>query len=136
MRCVQVYSLSKEGTIWLAPSLFVKDFRSRDGTDVILIDMELVGLLDTLSSIVGRRVSILSGYRTPSFNQEVCGARFSEHLYGCAADIRVEGMSPKVLYEILDTNVMPDKGGLGLYPTFVHLDTRPKKSRWRKNVKC
>lgn len=45
---------------------------------------------DHLSSVAGKDVPVLisSGYRSPALNRAVGGADTSDHLRGCAADIR------------------------------------------------
>ncbi|MBO5366677.1 MAG: peptidase M15, partial [Peptococcaceae bacterium] len=51
---------------------------------------------------------------------------------GIAADIVVKGVSPSKVAAYADL-LMPDKGGIGEYRTFVHVDVRHEKSRWRGN---
>ncbi len=80
-------------------------------------------------------ISITSGYRTKEYNSSsaVGGAKNSQHLYGKAADIKVEGMDPLDLYGIILSLIKAGKmhnGGLGLYNTFVHYDVRDDKARW------
>jgi uncharacterized protein YcbK (DUF882 family) len=48
-------------------------------------------------------------------------AKNSQHMYGNAADIKIDGVSPKEIYDWLNSW---HKGGLGLYPTFTHVDVR------------
>jgi len=56
-----------------------------------------------------------------------------------AADIRIKGMSPKEIREIVVTLIKEGKikkGGVGLYKTFVHYDVRGRNTRWSgKGVK-
>ena len=80
---------------------------------------------------IGRPVYINSGYRTPSHNKKVGGAKYSYHMYGMAADIRAEGIEPKMLYDYLDT-MLDGWGGLELHNTFVHVDVRDGK--WRSKA--
>jgi len=49
---------------------------------------ELIDKLDELRHLIGRSITITSGYRTPKFNTLVGGDRNSEHIYGLAADLR------------------------------------------------
>jgi len=51
-----------------------------------------VNLLEPLRLRVGP-IKISSGYRSSLLNSKVGGATNSDHLYGCAADILVPGMS-------------------------------------------
>ena len=73
-----------------------------------------------------RPITITSGYRTPSHNKTVGGAKNSFHLCGMAADIVVEGLSPRQVQVILKD--WP--GGMGLAETFTHLDIRPYRARF------
>ena len=75
---------------------------------------------------------ITSGYRTPTHNKEVGGAKYSYHMRGMAADIRVKGMSPKELANKLDA-IVPDECGIIVYKNWVHFDVRHQK--YRKGVK-
>ena len=82
-------------------------------------------------------MTITSAYRTPAHNAKAGGAKFSQHLYGRAADIRVQGVSVEAVAAYAES-LMPDRGGVGRYPVkagraagWVHVDTRADKARWR-----
>lgn len=126
---IKAYSRAKEGNIKLAPNFKVNEFRCKDGSDVIFIAPELVELLQKIRNRYGKAVNINSGYRTPAYNKKVGGATYSQHLYGTAADIRITGVKPKDLAAYVET-LMPNKGGIGIYKNFVHVDVREVKSRW------
>ena len=53
--------------------------------------------LESVRSLLGKPISISSGYRSTRVNSAVRGAGNSYHLYGLAADIKVKGMTP---YEV------------------------------------
>lgn len=116
------YSLSKDGSKQLSANFKVSDFKCRDGSDVVLVNPSLVDLLEKIRSHFGRPVKVVSAYRTPKYNRMLKGAaKNSQHMYGNAADIKIDGVSPKEVYDWLNTW---HKGGLGLYPTFTHIDVR------------
>jgi hypothetical protein len=46
------------------------------------------------AALGGKPVMINSAYRGPEVNAHVGGQKTSQHLVGCAADIRIPGMSP------------------------------------------
>ena len=96
---------------------------------VTKLDDALVEWLQKIRDHYGKAVNINSAYRTPTYNKKVGGATYSQHLYGTAADIRINGVKPKDLAAYIET-LMPNYGGIGIYPTFVHVDIRKVKSRW------
>lgn len=109
----------------------VREFACKDGSQVVFIDSYLVSILDILRNKIGKPVIINSGYRTPERNKAVNGAKYSYHMRGMAADIRVNGMSAKELAKKLNEIVL-DECGIIVYNTWVHVDTRTKK--YRKGV--
>ena len=54
--------------------------------------------LEVLRERSGGPVSINSGYRSPQLNKKVGGVPTSNHLTGCAADIRVADMEQLIRY--------------------------------------
>jgi hypothetical protein len=57
----------------------------------------LAGVLEQVRALVGRPVTVSSGYRSPVLNAAAGGARDSAHMQGLAADITVAGLAPKEL---------------------------------------
>ena len=58
----------------------------------------LCGWLEVLRERAGTPIRINSGYRSPQLNRKIGGAPTSNHLTGCAADIRVSGMEQLIQY--------------------------------------
>ncbi len=112
--------------IRLSPNFTLAEFACR-GDGSVKIDPELVRKLQQLRDRVGKPVVITSGYRTPAYNKTVGGAAQSQHLYGKAADIIVEGMSPATVANHAEAVGF---GGIGRYSTFTHVDVRAIKARW------
>lgn len=90
-----------------------------------------------------RRVHILSGYRTPEYNAAKNGAPDSQHMYGRAADIMVDGMTAEELHGLIASLIASGRvqlGGLGMYSDKkygVHIDIRPTEGRvaqWGANI--
>ena len=127
---VRCYSLAKDGNLALSANFKVREFRCQDGSDPVFISPKLVEVLQKIRSHFQSPVTVNSGYRTPGHNKKVAGAAYSQHLYGTAADIRVKGVSPEAVAAFVET-LLPDSGGIGVYPTFVHVDVREKRSRWK-----
>ena len=48
---------------------------------------------------------------------------------GRAADIQITGVPPKKVAAYAET-LLPNKGGIGIYGSFTHIDVRDTKSRW------
>ena len=133
---IRQYSLAKDGSRRLAPSFTVREFRCRDGSDVVMIDESLVVLLQCIREHFGKAVTITSGYRTAAHNAAVGGAKSSQHLLGRAADIQVAD-TPVEDVAAYAESLMPTWGGVGRYPVkagrtkgWVLVDTRANKSRW------
>lgn len=55
-------------------------------------------LLEPLRNIIGKPICVSSGYRCEELNKAVGGSSTSQHRYGQAVDIYVNGMSAKTLY--------------------------------------
>ena len=127
---IKAYSKAKDGNKKLSANFRVREFACSDNTDPIFIDTELVNVLQKIRTHFGKSVTITSAYRTPAKNKACGGQTYSQHLYGRAADIKVKGVSPKTVAAYAE-KLMPNKGGIGTYATFVHIDVRTVKARWR-----
>ena len=126
---VKVYSKAKEGNVKLSKNFTVKEFACSDGTDTVFISLTLVNLLQKIRNHFGKAVIINSAYRTEAHNKSIGGATYSQHKYGLAADIHINGVTPKEIAAYVET-LMPSSGGIGIYKSFVHVDVRLVKSRW------
>lgn len=96
---------------------------------------ELANQLQALRDHFGKPISIESGYRSAEHNLKIGGALKSFHVTGQAADIKVEGITPQQVFDAIEALIKAGKmkeGGLGLYNTWVHYDTRGKRIRWDK----
>jgi len=124
----------------------LKEFESKDGgkmpSDVYLNIVKLVGQLQFLRDYTGRAITVNSGYRSPEHNAKIGGAHkiingkrveTSQHVFGKAADITIEGLKPAEVYKLIDELIdmgLMLQGGLGSYESFTHYDIRKTKSRW------
>lgn len=100
---IKAYSLEKDGNKKLSANFAVKEFRCKDGTDPIFIDDVLVKLLQNIRNHFGKAVTITSAYRTAAHNKAVKGATYSQHCYGMAADIRIQGVDVETLATYAET---------------------------------
>lgn len=121
----------------LTANFSLAEFQSHDGAafpqSVIPNLRELATQLEVLRAEVGTSIHITSGYRSPAHNAAVGGAKNSQHMKGQAADITVSGLTPsqvKAKIEKLIKSGRMKQGGVGLYSTFVHYDTRGTAARW------
>jgi uncharacterized protein YcbK (DUF882 family) len=106
------------------------EFACKCGCDFSAVDVELLGVLESLREHYGAPITITSGCRCEAHNAAVGGAPKSYHVRGLAADISVSGESPAVVAEFLD-GLYPDNYGIGTYSGWVHLDVRPGTyARW------
>lgn len=126
---VKGYSLAKDGERAITKNFRVREFKCKDGSDVIFVSDELVKVLQQIRDHFGKAVTINSAYRTPTYNKKIGGATYSQHQYGTAADIVVSGVAPSEVYKYADS-ILPGKGGVGKYATFTHVDVRETKSRF------
>lgn len=126
---VKVYSKAKDGNTKLSANFKVSEFACNDGSDVVFVAPKLVEVLQAIRDHFKAPVTINSGYRSVSYNKKIKGAQFSQHQYGTAADIQVQGVEPKYVYAYAE-KLLPKTGGIGLYDTFTHVDVRTAKSRW------
>ncbi len=119
----------------------LSEFASKDGSktppQVAAKLKELAKNLQVLRDVVGVPISLTSGYRSPEHNASVGGVSNSQHVQGVAADIRVQGMSPREVHALIEKLIAEGKmaqGGLGLYirQGFVHYDIRGTAARWSK----
>ena len=91
---------------------------------------ELFAVLELVRLRFREPVTITSGYRCPTHNMNVGGARGSRHMKGDAADISVRNVTPKCVEQfLLDT--FPNSYGIAAGKGFTHIDTRPVKARWK-----
>lgn len=89
-------------------------------------------IVDDLRDYFGKPCVILSSYRSKAYNKKCGGVKFSRHLHFDALDIAIAGVSPRDAYNVLLSWRRAGRftGGLGLYNTFVHIDTRGYNATW------
>ncbi len=122
---VREYSLAADGNKVVSKNFKVKEFRCRDGSDKILIDVDFVkDKLQKIRDHFGAPVTINSAYRTPAYNTKVKGAKASYHLQGRAFDIVVERHTPQEVARYAQTLGIH---GIIQYNGFVHVDSRETK---------
>ena len=127
---IVTYSLKSDGEKQISKNFKVKEFRCKDGSDTILIDVDFVkNFLQPIRDHFGAAVTINSGYRTAAYNTKVGGVKNSYHVKGQAFDIVVKGHAP---LEVAKYAQSLGINGIIQYNTFVHLDSRLNKY-WARN---
>lgn len=121
----------------LTKNFSLSEFDCRDGSkmppEVFNNVLLLVKELQVLRDYIGKSITINSGYRSPNYNRSIGGASRSQHLLGKAADIRVNGISPRELRGIIEELIKDGRlnfKGIGAYTNFTHVDIRERRARW------
>ena len=136
---VELPKQEETGTFWDEIEFFSrKEFRCtchRCGGFPVEPEETMVRVVDEIRRRANVPISIVdsggSGIRCKEHNAEVGGAANSEHLYGRAADLH-SSLPPSRLKQIAEqvtAEMIPGKGGIGLYSWGIHVDTG-KYSRW------
>lgn len=103
------------------------EFICKCGCGQNTVDYALVILLEKIRAHFDVPVWITSGSRCRQHNTVVGGSEHSQHIYGRAADIVVDGIPPHLVAELAD---QLDAAGVGDYRDFTHVDTRNGFGRW------
>lgn len=85
--------------------------------------------LEELRAIAGP-LEVNSGYRCNEHNRKVGGSKNSYHPRNMAVDIYSRKHAPDALAEMAGEIEAFWYGGIGIYPTFVHVDIGPQR-RWK-----
>jgi len=120
----------------LSPHFNEREFRCRDGDRGLRnqaycnggvgtgIDPRLIQGLEELRTRIGKPIVVSSGYRCLPYNKHLGGAAKSQHLFGTAADVWVQGMTTEQIMAVVED--LDIGTGRGLYPGqgIVHIDVR------------
>ena len=113
----------------VAPNFRAREFdcQGRGCCTATLIDEKLVEYLQKIRTHFGKPV-YLTAYRCKDHNARTPNAApNSYHVYGQAADFHIDGVAPGEIAKYAESIGVQ---GIGLYDTFVHIDTRKVKSFW------
>ena len=78
-------------------------------------------ILEPVRDIVHKPVQVTSGYRSPTVNALVGSKPTSQHITGCAADIKVAGVSPDVLIKAIIGAGLPYEQVILEFSSWVHV---------------
>lgn len=110
-----------------------KELACKDGTPyptkwINTRALEVSDSFEIIRAAFGNKpIRILSAYRSPAHNKKIGGARHSQHMNGRALDLMPpEGVNVLEFFNVIKKFAKETKiRGIGLYETFVHIDTRP-----------
>jgi zinc D-Ala-D-Ala carboxypeptidase len=119
--------------------LTVSETAARKGLDNTPPDDALFNLrrlalfLEDVRTIIGKPIRINSAYRSPEVNGSVGGKTTSQHCLGCAADIRVPGMTPNEVVKKLKASNLQYDQLIREFDSWTHIsipntkDAKPRK---------
>ena len=122
---VRMFSFKESGDLRISRNFTLKEFRCRDGSDRVLVDVDFVrDKLQAIRDCFNAPVTVNSAYRTEAYNKKIGGAKSSYHCKGQAFDIVVKGHTPQQVAQCAQAlGIM----GIIQYNGFVHVDSRPTR---------
>lgn len=94
----------------------------------------LCGLLEKVKEVIGNKpVFINSGFRSKQVNDAVGSKDSSQHRLGCAADIRVPGMTPKQIISACILARLPYDQIILEFDSWVHISVPNTESDVPRN---
>lgn len=103
------------------------DFKCKCGCGQGEWNPRLKNILNEFREFLNTPVIVTSGYRCPTHNSKVGGAKNSYHVKSMAVDIVVRGYTGPQLYQQLMRFGRDKFGGVGIARTFLHLDLGPTR---------
>lgn len=126
-------SIFKRGqNVQLTNNFHLREFECKCGECAhTLVDLDHVDRLEKLRRFFNRKITITSGFRCAEYNKVVGGVLDSQHTLGTATDIQIKDATPWEVY----TAAIGIFDGVGVYDTFVHVDSRSEEARWDKRTR-
>jgi len=93
----------------------------------------LAELLEQVRKVLGKPISINSGYRCKQVNDSVGSKDTSQHRIGCAADIRVTGMTPSQVCEAIKASDIQFDQLIREFDSWTHISVPNKASDSPRN---
>ena len=115
----------------LSKNFSKREFVCRCGCGRFNLSPVLLDALQRFRDYLGVPLHVNSGCRCEKHNAAEGGDKNSMHLYGKAADIWADDISAQDLARLAEVIPEFSNGGIGRYATFIHVDVRGRKARWR-----
>jgi hypothetical protein len=97
--------------------------------------LRLAAFLERIRVVLGNKpISITSGYRCKLVNESIGSKETSQHRYGCAADIRVIGMTPRQVCEAIIKSKLEYDQVILEYDSWTHVSIPLLEFKYRKNA--
>lgn len=101
----------------LSPHYKVSDYVKGSRSKQFVVCLKTVQIMETMWNYFGKAVVNSCGYRDPAYNSSLSGAaKGSMHLWGCAVDFEIAGLSAPVIGEFIHT-YFPNDCQIGVYGT-------------------
>jgi zinc D-Ala-D-Ala carboxypeptidase len=84
-----------------------------------------VNILEPLRAALGKPIRVTSGLRVPVLNTIIGGVSTSDHCFGRAADITVEGVPAKALCEAIKSLGLPYRQCIQEFGAWAHVSIPP-----------
>ena len=95
--------------------------------DWVIANLKQVCLqADKIADLLGVVPDVNSGYRCKAYNKRIGGALLGQHPKGTALDLNVKWSGSWALKIINAAKTIAGIGGVGIYDSFCHIDTRPR----------
>jgi hypothetical protein len=98
---------------------------------VTMLGVDIIIVATRIAKRVGRKLSIISAYRSPAKNAAVDGAKNSLHMSGLAFDVSWarSGITTSDERErFIAIASQEGVGGMSTYPTFIHIDVGTRRT--------
>ena len=104
-----------------------KEIACKCGCGFDTMDAETLKLADEVREFAGHSITPTSGARCLAHNRNIGSSDTSQHVKARAIDLPLK--DPQAAYDYMCAKY-PDRYGFGVYPTFLHVDSRAGKARW------
>ena len=90
--------------------------------------VRLARMLEEVRRLLGRPIMVNSAYRSPEVNKAIGSRPTSQHILGCAADIRVPGLTPNDIVNLVIKSTIEYDQIIKEFDSWVHISIPNKLS--------